>query len=254
MPGIFSRTSKASEADAIFDPKGVIPVHVGIIMDGNGRWARARGLPRAAGHRAGTKNIRRVLAESVEIGIKVLTVYAFSTENWARPKDEVNHLMRLISQSIQDELDDLDANDVRILHSGRMEGVSPTLQDEIRYAIERTKHNSTITLNVAFNYGGRAEIVDAIKKIMREGVSPEDVTEAMVSQHLYNPDLPDPDLIIRTGGEFRLSNFLIWQAAYAEFYSTPTYWPDFDEQELRKAVAVFQHRDRRFGKIKDTER
>ncbi len=254
MPGIFSRTSKASEADAIFDPKGVIPVHVGIIMDGNGRWARARGLPRAAGHRAGTKNIRRVLAESVEIGIKVLTVYAFSTENWARPKDEVNHLMRLISQSIQDELDDLDANDVRILHSGRMEGVSPTLQDEIRYAIERTKHNSTITLNVAFNYGGRAEIVDAIKKIMREGVSPDDVTEAMVSQHLYNPDLPDPDLIIRTGGEFRLSNFLIWQAAYAEFYSTPTYWPDFDEQELRKAVAVFQHRDRRFGKIKDTER
>ncbi len=254
MPGIFSRTSKASEADAIFDPKGVIPVHVGIIMDGNGRWARARGLPRAAGHRAGTKNIRRVLAESVEIGIKVLTVYAFSTENWARPKDEVNHLMRLISQSIQDELDDLDANDVRILHSGRMEGVSPTLQDEIRYAIERTKHNSTITLNVAFNYGGRAEIVDAIKKIMREGLSPDDVTEAMVSQHLYNPDLPDPDLIIRTGGEFRLSNFLIWQAAYAEFYSTPTYWPDFDEQELRKAVAVFQHRDRRFGKIKDTER
>ncbi len=254
MPGIFSRTPKSSEADAIFDPKGVIPVHVGIIMDGNGRWARARGLPRAAGHRAGTKNIRRVLAESVEIGIKVLTVYAFSTENWARPKDEVNHLMRLISQSIQDELDDLDANDVRILHSGRMEGVSPSLQDEIRYAIERTKDNSTITLNVAFNYGGRAEIVDAIKKIMQEGLSPEEITEETVSQHLYNPDLPDPDLIIRTGGEFRLSNFLIWQAAYAEFYSTPTYWPDFDEQELRKAVAVFQHRDRRFGKIKDTER
>ncbi len=254
MPGIFSRSSKASEADATFDPQGVIPVHVGIIMDGNGRWARARGLPRAAGHRAGTKNIRRVLAESVEIGIKVLTVYAFSTENWARPKDEVNHLMRLISQSIQDELDDLDANDVRILHSGRMEGVSPSLQDEIRYAIERTKDNSTITLNVAFNYGGRAEIVDAIKKMMQEGLSPEEITEETVSQHLYNPDLPDPDLIIRTGGEFRLSNFLIWQAAYAEFYSTPTYWPDFDEQELRKAVAVFQHRDRRFGKIKDTER
>ena len=254
MPGLFSRTPKTTEADAIFDPQGVIPVHVGIIMDGNGRWARARGLPRAAGHRAGTKNIRRVLEESVRIGIKALTVYAFSTENWARPKDEVDHLMRLISQSIQDELDDLDANGVRILHSGRLEGVNPRLQEEIRYAIERTKANDAIVLNVAFNYGGRAEIVDAIKKIMREGYSPDQVTEELVSQHLYTPDLPDPDLIIRTGGEFRLSNFLIWQAAYAEFYSTPVYWPDFDEAELRKAVAVFQHRDRRFGKIKDTER
>jgi undecaprenyl diphosphate synthase len=223
-------------------------------MDGNGRWARARGMPRAAGHRAGTKNIRRVLIEAVEIGIKALTVYAFSTENWARPKDEVNHLMRLISQGIQDELDELDARGVRILHSGRMTGVSPSLQEEIRVAVERTKDNDVITLNVAFNYGGRAEIVDAIKAIMRDGVPPEEVTEELVSQHLYTPDLPDPDLIVRTGGEFRLSNFLIWQAAYAEFYATPTYWPDFDEAELRKAVAVFQHRDRRFGKIKDTER
>jgi len=211
-------------------------------------------MPRAAGHRAGTKNIRRVLEESVDIGIKALTVYAFSTENWARPKEEVDHLMRLISQSIQEELDELDEKGVRILHSGRLEGVNPSLQQEIRYAIERTKDNDTIVLNVAFNYGGRAEIVDAIKKIMEEGYPPEAVTEELVSQHLYTPELPDPDLIIRTGGEFRLSNFLIWQAAYAEFYSTPVYWPDFDEAELRKAVAVFQHRDRRFGKIKDTER
>jgi len=254
MPGFFNRTPKSSEADAVFDPQGVIPVHVGIIMDGNGRWARARGMPRAAGHRAGTKNIRRVLEESVDIGIKALTVYAFSTENWARPKEEVDHLMRLISQSIQEELDELDEKGVRILHSGRLEGVNPSLQQEIRYAIERTKDNDTIVLNVAFNYGGRAEIVDAIKKIMEEGYPPEAVTEELVSQHLYTPELPDPDLIIRTGGEFRLSNFLIWQAAYAEFYSTPVYWPDFDEAELRKAVAVFQHRDRRFGKIKDTER
>ncbi len=254
MPGIFSRTPKETEADAQYDPQGIIPVHVGIIMDGNGRWARARGMPRAAGHRAGTKNIRRVLIEAVEIGIKALTVYAFSTENWARPKDEVNHLMRLISQGIQDELDELDARGVRILHSGRLAGVSPSLQEEIRGAVQRTKDNDVITLNVAFNYGGRAEIVDAIKAIMREGVPPELVTEALVSQHLYTPDLPDPDLIVRTGGEFRLSNFLIWQAAYAEFYSTSTYWPDFDEVELRRAVAVFQHRDRRFGKIKDTER
>ena len=254
MPGLFSRTPKETEADATYDSQGIIPVHVGIIMDGNGRWARSRGMPRAAGHRAGTKNIRRVLIEAVEVGIKALTVYAFSTENWARPKDEVNHLMRLISQGIQDELDELDERGVRILHSGRLEGVSPSLQEEIREAVERTKDNDVITLNVAFNYGGRAEIVDAIKAMMREGIPPEDVTEELVSQHLYTPDLPDPDLIVRTGGEFRLSNFLIWQAAYAEFYSTPTYWPDFDEAELRRAVAVFQHRDRRFGKIKDTER
>ncbi len=254
MPGIFSRTPKPEDVGVAFDPQGVIPVHVGIIMDGNGRWARARGMPRVAGHRAGTKNIRRVLREAAEIGIQVLTVYAFSTENWARPKEEVEHLMRLISQSIQEELDDLDANRVRILHSGRFEGVNPSLQREIREAIERTQHNDKITLNVAFNYGGRAEIVDAIRAIIREGLPPEAVTEETVQQHLYHPELPDPDLIIRTGGEFRLSNFLLWQAAYAEFYSTPVYWPDFDEAELRKAIAVFQHRDRRFGKIKDTER
>jgi undecaprenyl diphosphate synthase len=254
MPGLFSRTPRETESDARYDPEGMIPVHVAIIMDGNGRWARARGMPRAAGHRAGTKNIRRVLIEAVEIGSKALTVYAFSTENWARPKDEVNHLMRLIIQGIRDELDELDARGVRILHSGRMAGVSESLQTEIGEAVERTKKNDVIALNVAFNYGGRAEIVDAIKAIMREGAPPEKVTEELVSQHLYTPDLPDPDLIIRTGGEFRLSNFLIWQAAYAEFYSTPAYWPDFDETELRKAVAVFQHRDRRFGKIKDAER
>lgn len=254
MPGLFSRSPQKNDTDAIYNPEGIIPVHVGIIMDGNGRWARSRGLPRAAGHRAGTKNIRRVLIEAVEIGVKALTVYAFSTENWARPKDEVNHLMRLISQGIREQLDELDARGVRILHSGRQDGISGSLLAEINEAVARTAHNDKITLNVAFNYGGRAEIVDAIRQIMKEGVSADALTEEMVSQHLYTPDLPDPDLIIRTGGEFRLSNFLIWQAAYSEFYATPAYWPDFDEAELRKAVAVFQHRDRRFGKIKDTER
>ena len=254
MPGLFSRTPKEKESDARYNPEGMIPVHVGIIMDGNGRWARARGMPRAAGHRAGTKNIRRVLIEAVEIGIKALTVYAFSTENWARPKEEVNHLMRLISQGIRDELDELDARGVRILHSGRMAGVDPGLQAEITEAVERTKDNSVITLNVAFNYGGRAEIVDAFKKIMQAGIPADEITEALISENLYAPDLPDPDLIVRTGGELRLSNFLIWQAAYSEIYSTPAYWPDFDEAELRKAVAVYQQRDRRFGKIKDAER
>jgi undecaprenyl diphosphate synthase len=254
MPGLFNRTAKASESEARYNPQGMIPAHVGIIMDGNGRWARARGMPRVAGHRAGTKNIRRVLIEAVEIGIKALTVYAFSTENWARPKDEVSHLMRLISQGIQDELDELDARGVRILHSGRLAGVEAGLQEQILDAVHRTRNNAIITLNVAFNYGGRAEIVDAVKQLIRTGVAAEDVTEALISKNLYTPDLSDPDLIVRTGGELRLSNFLIWQAAYAEIYSTPTYWPDFDEAELRKAVAVYQQRDRRFGKIKDTER
>lgn len=227
-----------------------IPQHVGIIMDGNGRWAKARGLPRLAGHRAGTKNIRRVLEESTLLGIKALTIYAFSTENWGRPRAEVGHLMRLIGESIRDELDDLHANGVQIRHSGRMAGVAEYLQKQIRGAIERTKDNDRIILNVAFNYGGRGEIVDAIKHIIADNVRPDDVDEALVSRYLYTAGLPDPDLIIRTGGEYRLSNFLIWQAAYAEYYATPTLWPDFDEAELRMAIAVFQGRERRYGLVR----
>ena len=227
-----------------------VPQHIGIVMDGNGRWAKARGLPRAMGHRAGTKNIRRVLEEAVRLKIQVLTIYAFSTENWGRPRAEVGHLMRLISQSIRDELDELDANGVQIRHSGRLGGVEVKLADQIRAAVERTKQNDTIVLNVAFNYGGRAEIVDAIQHIMRDGIAPDDVTEELVGRYLYTAGLPDPDMIIRTGGDYRLSNFLTWQAAYAEYYSTPTYWPDFDEAELKRAVAVFQGRDRRFGLVK----
>lgn len=231
-------------------PDRPVPQHIGIIMDGNGRWAKARRLPRQAGHRAGTKNIRRVLQEAVRLGIKVLTVYAFSTENWGRPQEEVKHLMWLISKSIHDELDELDANGVQIRHSGRLEGVSPHLQEEIRGAIERTKHNDKIILNVAFNYGGRAEIVDAVKRIIANNIPAEDVTEELISRYLYTAGLPDPDMIIRTGGEYRLSNFLTWQAAYAEYYATPTFWPDFDEAELRRAVAVYQGRERRFGLVK----
>ncbi|RME83810.1 MAG: di-trans,poly-cis-decaprenylcistransferase, partial [Caldilineae bacterium] len=172
------------------------------------------------------------------------------TENWGRPRAEVGHLMRLISESIRDELDELDANGVQIRHSGRLTGIDPKLQEEIRGAIERTKHNDRIILNVAFNYGGRAEIVDAIKNMIRDGVKPEEVTEELVSRYLYTAGLPDPDMIIRTGGEYRLSNFLTWQAAYAEYYATPVYWPDFDEAELRKAIAVYQGRERRFGLVK----
>lgn len=227
-----------------------VPKHVGIVMDGNGRWAQARGLPRIAGHSAGTQNIRRVLEESVRIGIGVLTIYAFSTENWGRPPMEVQHLMRLLSRTIRDQINELDAQGVQIRHSGRMAGVSERLQEEIKGAIERTRKNDRIVLNVAFNYGGRAEIVDAIKRIINDQTPADQVSEETVSHYLYTEGLPDPDLIVRTGGEYRLSNFLVWQAAYAEYYATPTFWPDFDETELRKAVVDFQSRDRRYGRVK----
>lgn len=226
-----------------------IPHHVGIIMDGNGRWAQARGLPRMAGHRAGTENIRRVLRGATELGIRVLTIYAFSTENWARPPAEVSALMRLLGEVIRRELDDLHANGVCIRHSGRLEGIALHLQREIQHAVSLTCQNERIILNVAFNYGGRAEIVDAVRHILRDGHPPEAITEALISQYLYTGDLPDVDLIIRTGGEYRLSNFLIWQAAYAEYYATPTFWPDFDEHELAKALLEYSRRDRRFGKV-----
>lgn len=226
-----------------------IPYHVGIIMDGNGRWARARGMPRVAGHKAGTDNLRPVLRACADFGIKVLTVYAFSTENWGRPADEVSGLMSILGQAIRRETQDLHANNVRILHSGRLEGVAPRLAQQIQDAVALTVNNTKITLNVAFNYGGRAEIVDAVKHVMRDGLKPEDVTESVISDYLYNAGLPDPDFIIRTGGEWRLSNFLIWEAAYAEYYATPTYWPDFDEHELAKALIEYSQRQRRFGKV-----
>ena len=227
-----------------------VPAHVGIIMDGNGRWAQARGLPRLAGHRAGTQNIRRVLEEALRLEIQVLTIYAFSTENWGRPRSEVDHLMRLLTQTIREQIDELDAQGVQIRHSGRLTGVSGRLQTQIKSAVERTRHNQRIVLNVAFNYGGRAEIVDAVKHIIEDRIAAEQVNEELISHYLYTAGLPDPDLIIRTGGEYRLSNFLTWQAAYAEYYATPTFWPDFDEEELRTAIAIYQGRDRRFGLVK----
>ncbi len=226
-----------------------VPYHIGIIMDGNGRWAQARGMPRIAGHQAGVDNIRRILEHCVRRGVKVLTIYAFSTENWRRPPDEVSGLMRLLGLTIQRQLNELNRNGVRILHSGRMEGINKHLQKQILHALEATKTNDRIILNVAFNYGGRAEIVDAVRHIIQDGIAPESLTEEMVSSYMYIGGLPDPDLIIRTGGEWRLSNFLIWQAAYAEYYTTPTYWPDFDETELDKALIEYSHRERRFGRV-----
>lgn len=234
------------------DGAGVAPYHVGIIMDGNGRWARERGLPRLVGHQAGVDNIRRILESSVARGIKVLTIYAFSTENWGRPPDEVRGLMRLLGQTIRRQLNDLHKNGVQIRHSGRLAGISPELQDQIRHALEVTRNNERIVLNVAFNYGGRAEILDAVRHAIADGINPNDLTEELFSRYLYTCDLPDPDLIIRTGGEWRLSNFLIWQAAYAEYYTTPTYWPDFDETELDKALTEFAARERRFGRVPES--
>jgi undecaprenyl diphosphate synthase len=226
-----------------------VPYHIGIIMDGNGRWAQARGMPRIAGHQAGVDNIRRILEHCVQRGVKVLTIYAFSTENWRRPPDEVSGLMRLLGLTIQRQLNELNRNGVRILHSGRMEGINKHLQKQILNALEVTKDNDRIILNVAFNYGGRAEILDAVRHIMQDDIPPETLTEEMLSSYMYIGGIPDPDLIIRTGGEWRLSNFLIWQAAYAEYYTTPTYWPDFDENELDKALIEYNQRERRFGRV-----
>jgi len=227
-----------------------VPYHLAIIMDGNGRWARSRGLARLAGHRAGTENIRRILEGCVEYGIKVLTVYAFSTENWGRPDEEVRGKTRILEHTLDRELPELHKNGVQLRHSGRLEGIPEELRQRVREAIELTRYNDRIILNVAFNYGGRTEILDAVRRIIERGVDPGRLDEDLFSQYLYTPGLPDPDLIIRTAGELRISNFLIWQGAYAEYYATPTYWPDFDKEELYRALLEYSRRERRFGLVK----
>jgi undecaprenyl diphosphate synthase len=231
-------------------PPERMPRHVGIIMDGNGRWARQRGLPRIAGHRAGTDNLRRILRAAVELGIPILTIYAFSTENWERPVEEVQGLMRILEEVIDRELAEMHENGVQLRHIGDLSGLSEGLQRKVQEAIALTRNNDRLILNIAFGYGGRAEIIHAIQEIVRAGVAPEEIDEALVAQHLYTAGQPDPDLIIRTSGEMRLSNFLIWQAAYAEYYVTPTYWPDFDKEELRKALIQYGERERRFGLVR----
>ena len=227
-----------------------VPRHVAIIMDGNGRWARERGLPRIAGHRAGTENIRRILRCLSDHGVKCITLYAFSTENWGRPQREVQGLMKILDEAIQRESQELHREGVRIVHLGGEDGVPEELRDKVRQAIELTRDNSNSTLCVAFNYGGRAEIVEAVRRIMRKGIPPEEVDEELISSHLYTRGLPDPDLIIRTAGEMRISNFLLWQSAYSEYYSTPTLWPDFGAEEVEKALAAYSQRERRFGGVK----
>jgi undecaprenyl diphosphate synthase len=227
--------------------KTSIPAHVAIIMDGNGRWAKQRGLPRLAGHQAGTENLRRTIRACVELGIRYLSIYAFSTENWGRPKEEVEGLLRILESVIEKELNELHKEGVQLRHIGRLEKLPEALRKKVENAIELTKDNTTLTVVVAFNYGGRDEIVFAVEEMIREGIKVEDVSEALLSQHLFTAGIPDPDLIIRTSGEMRLSNFLIWQAAYSEYYVTPAYWPDFDKAELQKAIDAYCQRSRRFG-------
>jgi len=227
-----------------------IPTHVAIIMDGNGRWALERGLSRLAGHKAGTENLREVIEACAEFGIKYLTIYAFSTENWKRPKEEIQGLMRIFKIMLDRELNNLHENGVQLRHIGRLDGIDKELQKKVREAIELTKNNQTLILNVAFNYGGRDEIIQAIKQIVANGVNVDDLNDDLFATYLYTAESPDPDLVIRTSGEFRCSNFLIWQCAYAEWYFTPTYWPDFNKNGLLQALVAYNERDRRYGKIK----
>jgi undecaprenyl diphosphate synthase len=228
-----------------------VPTHVAIIMDGNGRWAKKRGLPRQAGHRAGAENLRRIISACVEFGIQILTIYAFSTENWGRPEREVRGLMKIFARVLDQEIYDLHEQGVCLHHLGDMTGVELSLQEKVRRAIELTKDNNRLILNVAFNYGGRAEILHAVREMLADDVSPDALTEELFSSYLFTAGLPDPDLVVRTSGELRISNFLIWQAAYAEYYPTPAYWPDFDREELYKAIVAFNQRERRFGLLPD---
>ncbi len=230
-----------------------LPVHVAIIMDGNGRWAAKRGLPRLVGHRAGTENLRRVIRACVEFGVKYLTIYAFSTENWGRPKEEVDGLMHILEDVIDRELNELHEEGVQLRHIGHLDALSEHLRSKVTRAIELTRNNDRLVLNLAFNYGGRDEIVCAIREIVEEGLKPEEITADIVSQHMFTAGLPDPDLIIRTSGEMRVSNFLIWQGAYSEWYVTSDFWPDFDREALLKALIDYGQRDRRYGRVSSNQ-
>jgi undecaprenyl diphosphate synthase len=216
-------------------------------MDGNGRWARRRGHPASFGHRAGVRAIKRVLQGCEDLGVKVLSVYAFSTENWSRPRTEVRALMRLFHETMQREIEEMHRRGVRIVVSGRRDELSPKMRERIDEAMNRTKANAGGVLNVCLNYGGRAEIVDAVRRLIEDGVSPGDVDEAAIAARLYVPDLPEPDLIIRTAGESRVSNFLLWQSAYSEMLVSETLWPDFDVPDLKAAIADYASRVRKFG-------
>lgn len=228
---------------------GTVPAHVAVIMDGNGRWARSRGLPRLAGHKAGTENIRKVIRCFSEYGVRYLTIFAFSTENWNRPSEEVKGLMSLLKQVILKETRKLHKEGVRVRHLGRLDRLGKGLKESICQAVDLTKDNKGLTLNVAFDYGGRDEILEAVRGMINNGFSSDQITEDTFKKFLYSADTPDPDLIIRTGGEMRISNFLLWQSAYSEFYSTARTWPEFNEQEIENALTAYSQRQRRFGNV-----
>lgn len=225
-----------------------IPKHVAIIMDGNGRWAKERGLPRVAGHKAGVECVREIVKAASEMGIPILTLYAFSQENWKRPKEEINVLMGLLDHFIDREIDQLIREGVSIRTIGRIEALPPSTLKKVEKAVESTKHNKKLILNIALNYGARTEILDAVQKILNSK-SKEPLTEETFSSCLYTAGLPDPDLLIRTSGEMRLSNFLLWQLSYSEIYITKKYWPDFKKADFIKAIQEYSSRERRFGDV-----
>ncbi|MFZ5596120.1 MAG: isoprenyl transferase [Bacillota bacterium] len=255
------RRSSDSEADiseetlrAALDPSRM-PRHVAIIMDGNGRWARRRGLPRSVGHRAGVKSLREVVKASFDIGLEFLTVYAFSTENWKRPKDEVNALMDLLVEYLDRELPDLYNNNVRVKAIGRINDLPPKVREAVSVAHEKTGRCTGLKLNIALNYGGRADVVEAVRKICEQveknRLLPGEIDEETISGHLYTAGMPDPDLLIRPSGDYRISNFLLWQLAYTEFWLTDVMWPDFGRKHLFRAIFDYQRRNRRFGGLKE---
>ena len=233
--------------------KNKLPVHIAIIMDGNGRWAKERKLPRVLGHREGMKTVKTVVKLCGDLGIKVLTLYAFSTENWTRPKQEINALMRLLRKYLRKEMDELIQNNVKFHFIGRLEQLPELVQQDLKWAKEKTANNTGLILNLALNYSGRADIVDAIKKLTADiengTYRKEEINETLFEKYLYTASLPEPDLLIRTSGEMRISNFLLWQIAYSEIYITPIYWPDFSRKHLLSAIIDYQKRERRFGGV-----
>ena len=226
-----------------------IPKHIAIIMDGNGRWAKEKGKLRVEGHKKGAENIEKIIDYSIKLGVKYLTVYAFSTENWKRPEAEVKALMKLFAKYLDDKKEELKKQGVKLLVTGTEENIPNKLIKKIRNTEEYLSDRNQITFNIAFNYGGRKEIVDGINKILKENRGNEEINEEEFKKYMYRPEIPDPELVIRTSGEFRVSNFLLWEIAYSEFYVTNVYWPDFDEREYDLAIASYNKRDRRFGGV-----
>jgi len=251
-PACYIRDVSATDKHFVEDINlDALPAHIAIIMDGNGRWARRRGLPRVAGHRSGINAVREAVEGAAELGIRVLTLYAFSVENWKRPALEVRTLMSLLKEYLNREIDNLDRNNIRLQTIGRSEGLDASVRQELDKAIQRTQSNTGMTFVVALNYGGRAEIVDAVNRLLSSGSGP--VTESDFAKALYTAAYPDPDLLIRTSGELRVSNFLLWQIAYSEIYVTDTLWPDFTRYDLHKAIAAFQKRERRYGGLVEAQ-